>query len=147
MTPEPCVVCGGRGWIGDGIHSAYSCFVCIGSGKRPPLWGWAASLGPENSSEVGTGAKEKSKVMRTKKELDAAWAAVGMATGGGLLEAVVLNNLRYDEHAAGAKAERDRILERITDYARRFPQFVPVESIVGYCAALGEELRSPGERT
>lgn len=64
-TPEPCVVCGGRGetltedCYGDcGAECMVTCRVCMGSRVRPSPWGWTASLGPENSSEVGTGAKD-----------------------------------------------------------------------------------------
>lgn len=59
VTPEPCVVCDGSGDTMDNCGCCWSaCDVCIGSGKRPSLWGWTASLGAENSSEVGTGAKD-----------------------------------------------------------------------------------------
>lgn len=36
-------------------------------------------------------------------------------------------------------AERQLLLGRVAEYAQRFPQFVPVEAIVGYCAAMMEE--------
>lgn len=59
VTPEPCVVCDGSGDTMDSCGCCWSaCHVCIGSGKRPSPWGWAASLGVENSSEAGTGAKD-----------------------------------------------------------------------------------------
>lgn len=41
---------------------------------------------------------------------------------------------KYSEEVR--KVERERVLKSVADYARRFPQFVPVEAIVGYCEAL-----------
>lgn len=108
VTPEPCVVCDGSGDTMDNCGCCWSaCDVCIGSGKRPSPWGWTAALGPENSSEVGTGAKD--------------------ATGG---RRAAENSIADMWTRDAVLAERERIARLVEDVARDWEDTTMLEGVV-----------------